>query len=212
MAWHARGDYLVAVLPAAPSGAVMIHQLTKRASRSVFASRNRARAQLAAFHPTRPHLLVANERSVRVYDLQAETLVQKLQSGAQGVCSLDVHPGGEHVVLGSEDHRTVWFDTGLGSEPFKALRYHTRAVRRVAFHRAAPLLATASDDGTLHVFHARVFADDFGRNPLIVPVKILRGHAVTARGGVTDAVFHPTLPWLFSAGADATIRLWQNFD
>jgi ribosome biogenesis protein ERB1 len=191
----------------------MIHQLTRRASRSAFASRNRARAQLAAFHPTRPHLLVANERSVRVYDLHAEALVAKLASGARLISTLDVHPGGDHVVLGSDDHRTVWFDTALGADPFKTLRYHTRAVRRVAFHRAAPLLATASDDGTLHVFHARVFADDFGRNPLIVPVKILRGHAVVPRaGGVTDAAFHPTQPWLFSAGADGHIRLWHNVD
>ena len=77
----------------------------------------------------------------------------------------------------------------------------------------APLLASASDDGTLHVFHARVYEDDFARNPLIVPVKILRGHAVTPAGnGVIDAVFHPTLPWLFSAGADAAIKLWQNVE
>jgi ribosome biogenesis protein ERB1 len=71
-------------------------------------------------------------------------------------------------------------------------------------------MATASDDGTVHVFHARVFSD-FLQNPVIVPVKILRGHAVTTEGlGVLDACFHPRQPWLFTAGADKAIHLWHD--
>lgn len=78
------------------------------------------------------------------------------------------------------------------------------------FHASYPLMATASDDGSVHVFHARVF-NDYLQNPLIVPVKILRGHEVSAEGlGVLDAAFHPNQPWLFTAGADKTIKLWTN--
>ena len=118
----------------------------------------------------------------------------------------------DSVLAGSFDHRTVWFDTDLGSTPFKTLRYHTSGVRRAAFHAGGlPLMATASDDGTLHVFHARVFGDDYSKSPVIVPVKILRGHAVGEDGlGVLDCVFHPTQPWLFTAGADGVVVLWQN--
>ena len=47
-------------------------------------------------------------------------------------------------------------------------------------------------------------------NPLIVPVKILRGHTVVASEGVLDVAFHPTQPWLFTAGADSTINLYTN--
>jgi ribosome biogenesis protein ERB1 len=62
----------------------------------------------------------------------------------------------------------------------------------------------------VHVFHARVFSD-YLQNPLIVPVKILRGHGVTAEGlGVLDAAFHPRQPWLFTAGADTSIRMWTS--
>lgn len=71
-------------------------------------------------------------------------------------------------------------------------------------------MATASDDGTVHIFHARVF-NDFLQNPVIVPVKILRGHTVSSEGlGVLDAAFHPLQPWILTAGADHDIHLWQD--
>lgn len=41
-------------------------------------------------------------------------------------------------------------------------------------------------------------------------VKILRGHEVVDFQGVLDVAFHPTQPWAFSAGADATICLFVN--
>lgn len=49
---------------------------------------------------------------------------------------------------------------------------------------------------------------DLLQNPLLVPVKVLKGHALTQDLGVLDVAFHPTQPWLFSAGADATVRLY----
>ncbi len=60
------------------------------------------------------------------------------------------------------------------------------------------------------VFHGMVYADLL-TNPLIVPVKVLRGgHAVVASTGVTDCAFHPNQPWIFTAGADAKILLYVN--
>lgn len=67
------------------------------------------------------------------------------------------------------------------------------------------------------------------QNPLIVPVKVLRSHQVVSSlgktlylvlvhtliasvphssTGVLDIVFHPHQPWLISAGADSTLRLY----
>lgn len=51
---------------------------------------------------------------------------------------------------------------------------------------------------------------DLMTNPLIVPVKILRGHEMNEFEGVFDCAFHPTQPWIFTAGADATIGLFTN--
>lgn len=75
--------------------------------------------------------------------------------------------------------------------------------------RSYPLFASASDDGTVHVFHGMVYSDLL-TNPMIVPVKILRGHEVTDYSGVLDVAFHPTQPWVFTAGADSTICLFCN--
>lgn len=49
---------------------------------------------------------------------------------------------------------------------------------------------------------------DLLQNPLLVPVKVLKGHALTLDLGVLDVLFHPTQPWVFSSGADGTVRLF----
>ena len=103
----------------------------------------------------------------------------------------------------------VWFDLDLSSTPYKTLKYHERAVRAVQFHHRYPLMASASDDGSVHIFHSMVYSD-LMRNPLIVPVKILRGHAIQNRHGVLTLAFHPTQPWIFTAGADGKIFLYQD--
>jgi ribosome biogenesis protein ERB1 len=51
----------------------------------------------------------------------------------------------------------AWYDTELSTKPYRALRYHQGAVRAVAFHRSYPLFASASDDGSVHVFHGMVY-------------------------------------------------------
>lgn len=50
---------------------------------------------------------------------------------------------------------------------------------------------------------------DLLQNPLLVPVKVLRGHTLTRDLGVLDVAFHPTQPWVFSSGADGTVRLFS---
>ena len=210
--WHARADYFATVCPDAGPHAVLIHQVSKHRSQAPF---RRARRQSSAayavqavcFHPHRPLLFVATQRYVRVFDLVQQALHKTLQPGVRWISSLDVHPGGEHLLVGSYDRRVLWFDLDLSERPYKTLRYHGRAVRAVAFSPRFPLFATAADDGAVHVYHATVYADLL-KNPLLVPLKVLRGHRVADALGVLDIHWHPTLPWLVSAGADGDARLW----
>ena len=92
---------------------------------------------------------------------------------------------------------------------FRLNRYHTRAVRSVAFHPSYPLFATSSDDGTIQIFHGRVYGD-YTTDPLIVPLKVLRGHTVVEGLGVLDIRWSRDTPWLVSAGADGAVALWCN--
>jgi ribosome biogenesis protein ERB1 len=48
------------------------------------------------------------------------------------------------------------------------------------------------------------------QNALIVPLKILKGHDLVNGVGVLSCKFHPTQPWLFTCGADKTIKLYTN--
>ncbi|XP_049607732.1 ribosome biogenesis protein bop1 [Syngnathus scovelli] len=207
LAWHAKGDYLASVMPDHSSHQqVFIHQLSTRRSQNPF-RRNKGLVQCVSFHPIRPYFFVATQRNVRIYNLVKQEMSKKLQANSKWISSMAVHPGGDHVICGSYDCRLGWFDLDLSTKPYKMLRHHKKAVRAVAYHRVYPLFASASDDGSVIVCHGMVY-NDLLQNPLIVPVKVLKGHVVIHELGVLDVTFHPTQPWVFSSGADNTIRLF----
>ena len=221
MCWHRRGAHLCTVSPRGASAAVAVHTLAQHRTQFPF-RRLRGLAQAAVFHPAKPVLLVATQRLVRAYDLTRQELVQTLRPGARWISALDVHPRQpDNVLVAAYDRRTLWMDAELATTPYKTLRYHDKAVRAARFHSGAaagagggarwaqdyPLFADASDDGTVQVFHGSV-VDDLMANASIVPLKVLRGHGVVGQLGVLDLDWHPALPWLVSAGADGTCRLW----
>lgn len=204
--WHRKGDYFATVATEARERAVLIHQLTKHQSQAPF-RRVKGLVQKVAFHPIKPMFFVVTQQYVRIFDLMQQHLVKTLQPNARWCSSIDVHPGGDNVLIGTYDKRVSWFDLDLGKEAYKNLRFHKMAVRQVVYHKRYPLFASASDDGTIQVFHGMVY-NDLLQNPLIVPVKILRGHTTKDSLGVLDIQFHPTQPWILSTGADGTMRLW----
>ena len=60
------------------------------------------------------------------------------------------------------------------------------------FSKKYPLFVSCSDDGSLNVFHGMVYSESM-MNPLIVPVKVLKGGHVNVDGiGVLDCCFHPS--------------------
>jgi len=207
--WHRNGNYVAVVIPdaQASSSQCLIHKMANQISIKPFKSLKGGAIQAVSFHPLKALFFVCTQKSVRIYDLQKQQCVKQLLSGARWISSIAVHPGGDHVVIGTYDRRVIWFDLDLGVKPFRTLRYHNRAVRSVGFHTKYPLLATASDDGTMHMLHAKVY-NDLTMNPLIVPVKKLADHAVTDGLGVMCSRWHPTQPWIFSSGADNRVFLW----
>ncbi len=211
ISWHHRGDYFVSVSPEGGNKAsVLIHQLSRHVSQSPF-RKSRGIVMDAQFHPTKPELIVMSQRYIRIYDLQQQKLVKKLLPGAKWLSCMDVHPrGGDHIIAGSFDKRLLWHDLDLSNTPYKTLRYHNKAIRAVAFHKGSmPLFCSASDDGTIDVFHATLY-DDMMTNPLLVPLKKLSGHKVVNSLGVLSVCWHPKEAWLFSSGADCTARLWTD--
>ncbi|GAA5967626.1 hypothetical protein JCM8115_007007 [Rhodotorula mucilaginosa] len=206
--WHKRGDYFATVSSPAGARSVLIHQLSKHHTQAPFA-KLKGDVQRIQFHPSRPHFYVATQRHVRIYDLMKQQLVKTLNPGLKWISSIDIHPLGDNVLVGSYDRRLVWHDLDLSTTPYKTLKYHARALRSVAFHPSYPLFASSSDDGSIHIFHATVYSDLL-TNPLIVPLKVLRGHEIKDSLGVLDVKWHPKEPWVVSVGADGVGRLWCN--
>ncbi|KAL8738772.1 MAG: hypothetical protein Q9190_007954 [Brigantiaea leucoxantha] len=208
ISWHRRGDYLSTVSPKGQSSAIAIHTLSKHQTQLPF-RRLRGLPQTASFHPLKPIFFVATQRTIRSYDLSKQALLKTITPGARWISSFDVHAQGDNLIVGSYDKRLLWHDLELSVRPYKTLRYHKKAIRAVAFHKGGmPLFADASDDGTVQVFHGEVVGD-LMQNATIVPVKVLRGHEVQGMLGVLDLDWHPTQPWIASAGSDGTCRLWM---
>lgn len=204
--WEGRGIYFATVMAEAGSKSIVIHKLPMWTSQIPF-QWSKGLVQCVQFHPLKPQFFIATQRYVRIYDLLKKEFSKKLLANCKWVSSLAIHPQGDNLIIGSYDSKLNWFDLDLSSKPYKMLRYHKKAIRQVAIHKHYPLFASASDDLSVIVSHGMVY-NDLLQDPLIVPVKQLKGHTLKNDLGVLDCCFHPIQPWIFSSGADGTIRLY----
>jgi ribosome biogenesis protein ERB1 len=139
--------------------------------------------------------------------LTKQELVKKLIPGAKWISSIDIHAQGENLIVGSFDGKLYWFDMDLSVKPYKTLAYHKKAIRQASYHPRYPLFASASDDGSVLLFHGMVY-NDLSQNPLIVPLKSIKAHEQVEHLGVLDCKFHPTQPWILTSGADGYLKLF----
>jgi ribosome biogenesis protein ERB1 len=100
--WHRRGDYFATVSPRGQSTAVAIHTVSKHLTQLPF-RRLKGIAQTAQFHPSKAIFFVATRNTIRSYDLAKQELVKILQPGAKWISSIDVHPGGDNIIVGTYD-------------------------------------------------------------------------------------------------------------
>ncbi|XP_017471482.1 PREDICTED: ribosome biogenesis protein BOP1 homolog [Rhagoletis zephyria] len=204
--WHGRGDYVATVMPEGANRSALIHQLSKRRSQIPF-SKSKGLIQCVLFHPIKPCLFVATQHNVRIYDLVKQELIKKLLTNSKWISGMAIHPKGDNLLVSTYDKKMLWFDLDLSTKPYQTIRLHRNAVRSVAFHLRYPLFASASDDLSVIVSHGMVY-NDLLQNPLIVPLKKLQTHEAREEFGVLGVAWHPVQPWVFSSGADATIRLY----
>ncbi|KAF7998189.1 hypothetical protein HCN44_009587 [Aphidius gifuensis] len=204
--WHAKGDYFSSVMPDGQNRSVLIHQLSKRRSQLPF-TKPKGLVQCVLFHPIKPFFFVATQKNIRVYDLVKQEMVKKLLSNSQWISTMAIHPGGDNLLVGTYDRKMLWFDLDLSTKPYQTLRLHGTGVRGVAFHKRYPLFASGADDRGLIISHGMVY-NDLLQNPLIVPLKRHCHHEAFNDFGILDVIFHPIQPWVFSAGADSTIRMY----
>jgi len=119
-------------------GGVWMHQISRRHSQAPF-TKIKGVVQMVLFHPTKPHFFVAvrvslvvpfsvlistyqTQRYVRLYNLAEQKLLKTLMPGIQWISSMDVHPSGDHIIVGGYDRKLCWFDLELSEKPYKVLR------------------------------------------------------------------------------------------
>jgi len=205
--WHRNGDYFSTIRPVNESAALLVHRLSSKITQKPF-SKPLGTLQDVHFHPSRPFLIVVSKMWIRIYNLQRQVLFKKMRTTSHHLAKIAVHPSGDHFLIGTYDAHTFWYDVDRTSQPYKNFKYHKRAVRGVDFHPTLPLCATASDDGAMHIFHAKVY-QDYMNDPLVVPVKILRAENVVDGIGVLDCRFHPTQPWIFCSGMEGKVKVFM---
>lgn len=206
--FHVRGDYLCALCPKdhVKYRQTIMLQLSKRKVFCPF----RKFAEIVTdcrFHPREPLFFLSTTNSVRCYNLLAHKLQKRYKAPGGVTTCLSVHPDGDNFLVGDSTSHTSWYDCDFSDKPYKRMRSHKGVVNAVAFHRntsAYPLFASAAGDGQVHVFHGMVY-DDFTKNALIVPLKILKH-----RRPVYAIAWHPTLPWLFSSTEDGVVTAWTE--
>lgn len=88
------------------------------------------------------------------------------------------------------------------------MQYHDQGVTSTNFHQQYPLMASASNDGSVHIFHFKVDNQTL-TDAVILPLKVLKGHTKNAADGVKMIKFHPKQPWIFSVGSDKKVLLWM---
>jgi ribosome biogenesis protein ERB1 len=206
VSWHAKGDYFTTLNPQSNKTAILVHQLSKFTTQSPF-SKNKSDAQSVRFHPTQPILFVALSRRVQVYNLVKQSMVSNLIGGFKQLSCMSVHPSGDHVIIGSHDRRLSWFDLELSNKPYKTVRGR-EGYRDVKFHLRQPLFCAAAEDGSVVIFHGRVYGD-LSSNPLIVPVNKLRAHTNSNHDGAMSACFHPVQVQYFFA---VPLSCFSNFE
>jgi ribosome biogenesis protein ERB1 len=97
------------VAPSGKTQSVAVHQLSKKASQNPF-RKNKGVVTACMFHPTKPMLLVATENNIRIYNLAKQSLAKKLLAGGGTIRSMSIHPGGDHVLVGTDDNRCLWYE------------------------------------------------------------------------------------------------------
>lgn len=206
--FHAKGDYICALCPKdhVKYRQTVMLQLSKR---KVFCPFRKFQEIVTdcQFHPREPLFFLSTTNSVRCYNLMAHKVQKRYKAPGGLTTCLSIHPDGDNFLVGDTTSHTQWFDVDFSDKPYKRMKSHRGVVNAVQYHRntsAYPLFASGAADGQVHVFHGMVY-DDYNKNALIVPVKILK-HSRP----VYSLCWHPTLPWVFTSTEDGTVCCWTE--
>ena len=182
----------------------------KQSTQTSLRIRTKNKIEKSLFHPTKPHLFLVTRTHIFIFDLKKQSVKKKLLSGCKIITSAQIHPNGDHLIIGSADRKLVWFDLDGGDKPYKKMRIHDQTMSAVCFHpnyKHFPLMVSAAHDCKAVLQFAKVDPQNLD-DALIVPLKNLRGHSKTDALGITAVSFFRLKHWLVTAGQDRFLKVW----
>ncbi|TNJ26684.1 Ribosome biogenesis protein ERB1 [Giardia muris] len=213
--WHPKGDYIISLSTGEHSRAELtVHQISKRRSFNPL-KKQKGKIVSAHFLPDSASLVILSERSISNYNLQDFSREKKLYPSVGSIMASTVGRG-DNLVVGGSSAACAYFPGLMGQQPASRLHYHTAPIRSLDLHPCGGLLATCSDDGVVHISRIvdpplaqrdRVF--DSLREKMLPCVVLAKEQREGDHAGIHRVVWHPSQPWLLSAGTDGQIRLWR---
>ena len=134
------------------------------------------------------------DKIIRLWDLNTQTIVHTLSGHSQTVTSVAFSPDGEILATASDDHTIKLWHLKTSKEMY-TLNGHSRAVKSVSFHPDGQILASGSWDKTIKLWDVNTGKE----------IHTLKGHTLQ----VSAVAFSPQEQLLASASFDRTIRLWR---
>mmetsp|Transcript_564 Transcript_564/g.781 ORF Transcript_564/g.781 Transcript_564/m.781 type:complete len:717 (-) Transcript_564:50-2200(-) len=163
-----------------------VFQLTSKSSKTV---------SHAAFHPTKPLLVLAVDVETKMYNYENGQVVSASPTFTTTVTCVHFDSNLPLLACGL-DNGDVWlFDIEV-SKTLCGLKKHTAAVRTMTSHKTLPWLVTGGDDSAIHIW------DLIQRKDLF----FLSSHRDAVRG--VSFAWHCN-DLLISASDDRSIRVWD---
>jgi WD40 repeat protein len=182
----------------------------KQSTQTSLRIRTKNKIERSLFHPTKPILFLVTRTHVFLFDIKNQSVIKKLLSGCKIITSAQVHPNGDHLILGTADRKLVWFDLDSGDKPYKKIRLHDQTMSAVTFHpnyKHFPLMASSGHDCKAVIQFAKVDPQNLD-DALIVPLKNLRSHIKTDSLGISAISFFNLKHWLVTTGQDRFLKIW----
>lgn len=98
------------------------------------------------------------DRTIKVWGLTANTPHFSLESHEKGVNCIDYYPGGDkpYLLSGADDHIIKIWDYQTRT-CLQSLVGHSHNISSVCFHPRLPLIISASEDGTVRLWHSTTY-------------------------------------------------------
>eukprot|EP01054_Gregarina_sp_Poly1_P000777 Gregarina_sp_Poly_1__776@NODE_1186_length_4833_cov_42_703735_g419_i1_p1_GENE_NODE_1186_length_4833_cov_42_703735_g419_i1NODE_1186_length_4833_cov_42_703735_g419_i1_p1_ORF_typecomplete_len765_score114_19BOP1NT/PF08145_12/3_1e73ANAPC4_WD40/PF12894_7/0_0011ANAPC4_WD40/PF12894_7/21ANAPC4_WD40/PF12894_7/1_3e02ANAPC4_WD40/PF12894_7/68ANAPC4_WD40/PF12894_7/2_9ANAPC4_WD40/PF12894_7/9_1e06WD40/PF00400_32/0_0045WD40/PF00400_32/2_3e02WD40/PF00400_32/6_7e02WD40/PF00400_32/0_00019Frtz/PF11768_8/0_1Frtz/PF117 len=218
--FHHKGIYIATTSPAASnkSNQILLHSLKKKLTLRSFSEAIKSdRIRSARFHPTEPWMCLGLDKFTRIYSLipsKSQDSSEK-QTGGQikefhgtnTAGDLAVHGTGKHILRVTDDGKLVWYDTELGTTPYKIMKLtqtEAAGLTTVQIHNSKPLVAVGTSEGFVQLLHASIDPESFLEDVEIMPLIRLKEQ----KSAVRSMAWFSSKHWLATGHSDGKLVVW----